>query len=361
MNSIWKWFLLCTILLLLSSTPSLAEKPDAKGVAFFESSIRPVLVQKCYQCHSAESKEKVKFKGALRVDTKAGLLKGGENGAAVVPGKPDESMLISALKHDSFKMPPKMKLGNEVVNDFIKWIEMGAPDPREGEEVSASTSQIDIVSGKKHWSFQPLKHHRPPTVKDKSGIRTPIDLFIRFRQEQAGITPNTIADPHTLIRRVSFDLIGLPPTSEEVDAFLKEAETDLDSAYQRLVKRLLQSEHYGERWGRHWLDLVRFAESNGYAFDKDRPNAFHYRDFVIRALNEDLPYDEFVKLQIAGDILGPQDYRSLSATGFLVAGTVYHSTNSQRTGTKSLRAIGRHCPYHGNFVVGADFGLLPLS
>ena len=180
--------------------------------------------------------------------------------------------------------------------------------------------QLISKRGKSFWSFQSLKQVQPPSPQDKQWVRTPVDRFIRVKQEAAGVEPNRVASAHTLIRRAYYDLVGLPPTPEAVQKFVDAAEIDLQTAYAKLIDELLESPHYGERWARHWLDLVRFAESNGYAFDKDRPNAFHYRDFVIRAFNQDLPYDEFVRLQVAGDLLKPNDYDAISATGFLVAG-----------------------------------------
>ncbi|MFP6658098.1 MAG: DUF1549 domain-containing protein, partial [Pirellulales bacterium] len=319
--------LLFATLLLAASRDSAAEF-DKKGLDYFESKIRPVLVKNCYQCHSAKAASEGKLKGKLQLDTREGARRGGETGPAVVPGKPNESLLVNALRHEDFEMPPKNKLPDSLVGHFVKWIEMGAPDPREGKTIAAA--EIDIDAAKQFWSFRPLKEIAPPAASDASWGRTPVDRFIRARQEAAGITPNPVADPRTLIRRAYHDLIGLPPSPEEVATFKEESIRNPQSAYHNLVDRLLASDHFGERWGRHWLDLVRFAESNGYAFDKDRPNAYHYRDFVIRALNADMPYDEFVRLQVAGDLLAttdatnPAEARSTvdatAATGFLVAG-----------------------------------------
>ncbi len=305
-----------------------AAEPDKKGLDFFESKIRPLLVDNCYQCHSAKAASEGKLKGGLQLDTREGARRGGESGPAVVPGKPDESLLISALKQEEFEMPPKGKLPDSLIGHFVKWIEMGAPDPREGETIAAA--EIDFDAAKEFWSFRRLQQSDPPAVKDTEWTRTPIDQFIRARQEAAGVTPNPMADPRTLVRRAYYDLVGLPPAPEEVEAFVEESTRNPESAFENLIDHLLDSEHFGERWGRHWLDLVRFAESNGYAFDKDRPNAYHYRDFVIRALNADMPYDQFVRQQIAGDLLADADVKttteaeaaveSLAATGFLVAG-----------------------------------------
>lgn len=313
----------------LLAEPSAANEPTQEQLDFFEAKIRPVLVEHCYKCHSVPALTAKKLKGGLLLDTRAGGLKGGDTGPAVVPWKPGESLLISALRQDGFEMPPAGKLSDSIIADFVKWVEMGAPDSRDGS-VSPTTTQIDIESGREHWSFQPLNTPNPPRVKDEAWVRTPIDQFIRARQENADVVPNQVASAHTLARRAYYDLIGLPPTLEQLDQFLDAADRNSDQAYSELVDELLQSEHHGERWARHWLDIVRFAESNGYAFDKDRPNAWRYRDFVIRALNADMPYTEFVRRQIAGDLLTEVDVQTseeakkaielISATGFLVAG-----------------------------------------
>ena len=319
-----------TLLLVLSfAATARAAETDQQGLDFFEAKIRPMLVAHCYECHSAEAAAKSNLKAGLLLDTREGSRMGGESGPAVVPNNVEESLLIEALRHESFEMPPNGKLPDEVIADFVKWIEMGAPDPRDGEAVVAET-EIDIAAGKEHWAFTPLSKPESPTIADDAWTRTEIDRFIRARQEAAGVTPNDIAEPRTLIRRAYFALIGLPPQPERVEQFIGEFEQDADAAFGRLIDELLASEHYGERWARHWLDLARFAESNGYAFDGDRPNAWHYRDFVIQALNADLPYDEFVRLQIAGDLMtdvnvqttaeAQEAVRTIAATGFLTAG-----------------------------------------
>jgi len=318
---------LCLLLVLCGSLADAADE-DRKGLDFFEAKIRPMLIKHCYECHSAKAAATKTLKGGLLVDTRAGLRTGGESGPAVVPGKPEESVLISALRHETFKMPPKMKLPDSLIGHFVKWIKLGAPDPRTGAVINVA--EMDIAAGRKHWAFQPLGDVAPPAVRDRGWIRTAVDQFVLARQIAAQVEPNTLASPRVLIRRAYFDLIGLPPEPESVEAFVVAAEQDLPAAYAALIDELLQSPHYGERWARHWLDLVRFAESNGYAFDKDRPNAFQYRDWVIRALNSDMPYDEFVRLQIGGDLLANANAPTaeaaqaavgkFAATGFLVAG-----------------------------------------
>jgi hypothetical protein len=310
----------CSLLLACSvavGQQSSAEKPMPEGLKFFEAKIRPVLVQRCYKCHSAEALKKGKLEGELQLDTRAGMRQGGETGPAVVPGDVKASALLGAIRHDTFKMPPNTKLQAEVIADFAKWVEMGAPDPRDGQAVAVEQVEIDIEAGRKFWSFQPLRTSTPPSVKNTDWVQNDVDRFILAPLEAKGIVPNNEASRRTLIRRVYFDLWGLPPAPSEVAAFVAD---DSPEAYEQLIDRLLAGTHYGERWARHWLDLARFAESNGYAFDKDRPGAFHYRDFVIKALNEDMPYDRFLQLQLAGDQMAPQDYMAQAATGFLAAG-----------------------------------------
>ncbi len=325
--------IVAALLLVLLATTSTrpVDAADDHGIAFFESKIRPVLAENCYKCHSAEAVANDKLKGGLQLDTREGIRQGGDTGPAVVPSETGASLILKALRHEGeLQMPPDTKLSDALVADFAKWIEMGAPDPRDGAIAEVIEVGVDIEAGKQHWAFQPLTKPTAPKVTDEAWVRTPADRFIRAKLEQKGIESNSIADPRTLIRRAYFDLIGLPPTPEQTATFLADAAKDFDGAWSRLIDQLLASQHYGERWGRHWLDLVRFAESNGYAFDKDRPNAWRYRDWVIRALNADMPYDEFVRQQLAGDIFAGADWDNsekaeqalelVTATGFIVAG-----------------------------------------
>ncbi len=288
-----------------------AQEATPEGEQFFEQKIRPVLTQHCYQCHSAEAGEKKKLKGGLYLDFAAGLLTGGDTGPAIVKGKSAESLLIKALKYDGMEMPPSGKLPDDVVADFVKWIDMGAPDPRKGQQPTKPVRVIDLAEGRKFWSFQPLTPITPPEVKDMAWARTPIDRFVAAKHEALGLKPNGPVAKEKLIRRAYFDLIGLPPSPEQIAAFVKD---DSAQAFEKVVDGLLQSEHYGERWARHWLDVVRFAESGGF-----RPGAYHYRDWVIKSFNSDLPYNEFIRMQLAGDKLQP-GYVGASATGFIVAG-----------------------------------------
>jgi cytochrome c553 len=297
---------LCSLLALLALGAEAQEKAspaDREGIEFFEKKIRPVLVERCYSCHSAEAK---KLKGALYLDSRDGLLKGGDTGPAIVPGDPAKSLLIKAIKYadEELKMPPKGRLANEVVADFAAWIQRGAPDPRGKGATAAAKKEINIEAGKSYWAFQPLHPGKGSTV----------DEYILAKLHAAGIKPNPQADQRRLIRRATLDLLGIPPTPEEVDAFLAAPD------YGRLIDRLLARPEYGERWARHWLDVARFAESHGFEQDYDRENAYHYRDFLIQAFNRDLPYDRFVQWQVAGDELAPDEPLAWMATGFLGAG-----------------------------------------
>lgn len=291
---------------------------------FFEKKIRPVLVEHCYSCHSAASAKDGKLRGGLFVDTREGIRKGGESGPGVVPGKPADSLVLAALKHETFEMPPKGKLPEAVIADFAKWIESGAIDPREGQVSTAKPRQIDIEAGRSFWAFQPLKKVSAKPIDGDDWSVTEIDRWIRAKQQDAKIAPNGTASPRILVRRLWFDVIGLPPTPEEVDHWTKRL-VDANGKFNRaawseLVDLLLDNPHYGERWARHWMDVARFAESHGYEQDYDRPSAYHYRDFLIRAFNEDLPYSDFVRWQIAGDEIAPENPEAWKATGFLGAG-----------------------------------------
>lgn len=313
----------------LTMSPLRAAEPDALRLDFFEKKIRPVLVEHCYECHSADSKN---LKGGLRLDTRDGVLRGGDTGAAVVAGKPNEGLLLKALRYEDFEMPPSGRLPDKVIADFKKWIELGVPDPRAESATGntpTTTSKIDIEAGKKFWSFQPPQRHRMPNVKQPEWIAAPIDGFILAKLDKAGLSPSPSADRRTLIRRVTFDLIGLPPTPEEVEAFVADSSPN---AYEQLVERLLSSPHYGERWARTWLDLMRFAEDQAHIVGNDRslcfPNAYLYRDWVIAAFNSDMPFDQFVKLQLAADAFTPDDASQRSALGFIGLGPKYYRRNS---------------------------------
>jgi mono/diheme cytochrome c family protein len=294
----------------------------ARGLAIFKKHVRPVLIQKCLRCHGGKEME-----GALNLAERETLLKGGEKGPAVLPGKSRQSLLYKVIAHEQEPhMPHKArKLPAETIAHIAEWIDLGAPYDGSliaGKKQKPSwTAKIVPAEEKQFWSFKPLQNPRPPLVHDDAWCKTPIDRFILARLEQARIRPNAQAGKRQLIRRAYFDLVGLPPPPEEIKRFLEDKS---ENAWEKLVDRLLNSPHYGERWGRHWLDLARFAESHGFEHDYDRPSAYHYRDFVIEALNRDLPYNTFVQWQIAGDELAPDNPLALKATGFLAAGV--HST-----------------------------------
>jgi len=323
--------LLGSALLIVLVSPVAAAEPAPEQLDFFETRIRPVLSQHCYACHSSQAAQEGKLRGGLRLDTRDEARKGGDSGPAVVPGKPDESLLVSALRHEDFEMPPKGKLPDRIIADFVKWIETGAVDPREGEKAVTTAAGIDIEAGKQFWSFQPLAKVAPPQADAGGWARTPIDQFIRAKQNELGVHPNPVAEPRILIRRAWFDLLGLPPTPEEIRYWTgrliplagtnASRQAAIDShAWSELIDQLLASPHYGERWARHWMDVARFAESHGYEQDYDRPNAYHYRDFLIRAFNDDLPYDDFIRWQLAGDEFAPDNPLAWMATGFLGGG-----------------------------------------
>ncbi len=296
-----------------------APPPDA--AAFFETRVRPVLVDSCGKCHGP-----TKQASGLRLDTRAALLEGGLNGPAVVPGDPDASLLVQVVRqtHEDLKMPPKGKLPETAVEAIAGWVKMGAPWPENAKTVTPAGSNPASA----HWAFRPVKaESRLPAVKDAAWVRTPVDAFILARLETAGLTPSPGADRRTLIRRLSFDLTGLPPTPEAVEAFVKDPRPD---AFERLADDLLASPSYGERWGRHWLDVARYADTKGYVFTEDRnyPYSYTYRDYVIRAFNEDKPYDRFVTEQVAADRIKPEtDRSSLAALGFLTVGRRYLNNN----------------------------------
>jgi hypothetical protein len=302
---------------LLAAQGLRAADNDAQGIAFFETKIRPVLVKSCYECHSATA---TKVRAGLLLDTRDGVRKGGDSGPAVVPGDADGSLLIKAIRHADLQMPPKVKLSVAVVADFVQWVKMGAPDPRTGRQAAAYKA-MTLEESRSFWSFKPPVQAPPPRVQNSQWPRTDLDRFILAGLEAKGLRPVADAERLALVRRLSFDLIGLPPTPEEIDQFEKSAIRNPQSAIEELVDRLLQSPHFGERWGRHWLDIARFAESNGKEDDIAFVHAWRYRDYVIAAYNQDKPYNRFIMEQIAGDLL-PADSpaqrdEALTATGFL--------------------------------------------
>ena len=295
---------------LLEPAPAQAQ-PTLEQIRFFETNVRPILSEKCLKCHGD-----MKQWGGLRLDSRDAVIKGGESGAAIAPGKPDASLLISRIREtdEDLRMPQGDQLTKRQVNDLIRWIEMGAPFP-----VAASRTQRKRDPN--HWAFLPPRETPLPGVEDSDWPQTPIDHFVLARLEAAGVTPAPRADKRTLLRRVTYDLTGLPPTPEEIDVFLND---ESPAAFARLVDRLLASPGYGERWGRHWLDVARYADSNGFDENIAHGNAWRYRDYVVESFNRDKPFDRFVIEQLAGDLLPfegqAQQHEQLIATGFLSIG-----------------------------------------
>ena len=295
------------------------------GLDFFESKIRPVLATNCYTCHSAEAKVRM---GGLALDTREGMQTGGMRGHAVVPNDVESSLVVAALRYDGeLKMPPTGRLSEEVVRDFEQWIRMGAPDPREAA-VQVSESTVNLEEGRQYWAFRAPRRAPLPKIEDYSWPKGAIDTLVLAALEERGLRPVSDSEKTDLLRRVTLDITGLPPTPEELQAFLGDRS---DRAYADVVDRLLESERFGERWGRHWLDVVRYADTVGRTRNLPFPVAWKYRDYVIRSFNEDKPYDRFVREQIAGDLLpseSPQErVANQVATGFLAMGA--HDLNEQ--------------------------------
>jgi hypothetical protein len=322
----------CLAFALLAASTAWSQQPekfDEQALEFFEKQVRPVLAERCYECHSSKVD---KPKGNLRLDSRAAALTGGDTGPAMVPGNPKESLLVDAVNYgDLYQMPPKSKLPAAEIAVLTKWVELGAPWPAE-DRVTSSVPQNEFHLQERrasHWCWQPIRSPAPPRVKDAAWPRDAVDRFILARLEEKGLAPADAAERATLLRRVYFDLIGLPPTPAEVQEFLAD---ESPQAYEKVVDRLLASPHFGERWGRHWLDLVRYAESRGHEFDYDVANVWHYRDYVIRALNADVPYDRFVVEHVAGDLLEQPRMNaaegfneSILGTGFWFLGEWVHS------------------------------------
>src|SRR5688500_10286239 len=317
--------------------PTPAKPISAADLKFFETKVRPVLVDNCYKCHS---KEADKVKGGFMIDTREAILHGGNSGPAIVPGKPDESMLIQAIRYkdEDLQMPPKgEKLSDQQIADLTEWVRRGAPDPRTIQTVGSSGAKYGGV-GKQHWAFQPVKKPAVPAVRDTAWVKNPVDNFVLAKLEANDMKPNAPADKATLIRRVYFDLIGLPPHPSEVIAFSKDNSPD---ALAKVVDKLLASTQYGEHWARYWLDVARYSDTKGDARGQEDlrlPHAWTYRDWVIDAFNADLPYDVFIKAQIAGDYIqmiaedaakkkkqpAPETRTWLAAQGFLTLGNQFN-------------------------------------
>jgi mono/diheme cytochrome c family protein len=307
---------LVTIIASLANVPHVSadgKGASEEGVRFFEAKVRPLLTDHCAKCHGPE-----KTKAGLRLDSRSALLSGGDTGPAVVPGKPEESLLVQAIRHgeEGPKMPPSKKLPDAAIADLTRWVALGAPWPSDATAASTTRKKGEFQLSEKdrsHWAFQPIRRPALPQIKRTDWAANPIDSFILASLESKGLGPNPPASKQELIRRASYDLTGLPPTPEEVKAFVEDRSPD---AYVKLVDRLLSSPRYGEKWGRHWLDLVRFAETNSYERDGVKPHAWRYRDYVIRSFNDDKPFDRFAREQLAGDEIPDASSDAIVATGY---------------------------------------------
>jgi uncharacterized protein DUF1553/uncharacterized protein DUF1549/cytochrome c len=299
-----------------------APPPPAEQIEFFEKHVRPVLVERCYKCHSAKAE---KLKGGLLLDTRPALFKGGDSGPALVSGDPEKSLLVKAIRYadEHLQMPPKEKLPAEEIASLEAWVKMGAPASADYRSPSAGKPGPPVAAAlakATHWAFQPPKSAPVPSVRRKDWVATPIDAFILAKLEEKGLSPAPPTDKRTLLRRATYDLTGLPPTPQDLDAFLAD---DSPEAFARVIDRLLASPRYGERWGRHWLDVARYADTKEWVVAEERrlPFSYTYRDWVIQAVNDDLPYDQFLRQQIAADKLpSASDKKTLAALGFLTVG-----------------------------------------
>lgn len=295
------------------------EEAASARIEFFEKQVRPLLAEHCFKCHGPKQQ-----KSGLRVDHIATLLTGGDSGPAIVPGRPDDSLLIDAVRYHSLEMPPDGKLRDDKIEVLERWVAIGAPwTATEAPPTAGGISDDD----RQWWAFQPLRIPEPPAVADGGWSRNEIDRFVFQKIGAAGLRPAPEASRQTLARRVYFDLTGLPPTPDEAQEFAEDVSPD---AYERLVDKLLASPKYGQRWARHWLDLVRYADSDGYRADDYRPHAWRYRDYVVSAFNHDKPYDRFVQEQLAGDEMFPDEPEALTATGYLRCGIYEYNSRDVR-------------------------------
>ena len=296
---------------------------STEQVEFFESKVRPLLVEHCFECHSSTAKA---IKGGLKLDSREAVLKGGDSGAGAVPGKADESLIVDAVRWQTFEMPPKGKLSADKIAILTRWIDTGAAWPKAQVDASAGPPTITYdweELRSKHWAWQPIRQAPPPEVRNPAWASNAIDQFVLAGLESSGLEPAPVADPRILIRRLSFDLLGLPPSPKQIDDFVSAASHDRQAAWTALVEELLASPHYGERWGRHWLDVARYSDGYGGFLDGAAlPAAWRYRDWVVEAINLDLPYDQFLRFQVAGDLVEPPQP---IATGFFALGPTYIS------------------------------------
>lgn len=331
MTSSQRLLILCFSFVVLFANHSICfakQRASKQDIEFFEKDVRPLLVKHCYQCHSADAK---RIEGNLRLDSRGAHLRGGDSGEAVVPGDAADSLLIESVRYESYEMPPKGKLPERDIATLVRWVNMGAPWPEEAAPIKGAAKEGFNLEKRKSefWVWRPIEIPLPPKVKDEAWPQNEIDRHILAGLENAKLKPAADTDRTALLRRLYFDLIGLPPTPEQIEAFVADEDSNV---IERVVDSLLESQHFGERWGRHWLDLVRYAESRGHEGDHDAVNAFQFRDYVIRALNADVPYDQFVREQIAGDLLSEPRLHptkkfneSVLGTGFWFLGEWVHS------------------------------------
>ena len=329
------------LLIVLFSTAPMSICADEK-TEFFEKKIRPVLVKHCYECHSAASDE---AKGKLLLDFRGGLRKGGDSGPAVVPGKPKQSLILEALRYESFEMPPKKKLPAAVIADFEQWIRQGAVDPRDKAlspaEAAASTWKLQLAERSRWWSLQPLRNVSPPAVRKSAWSKETIDRFVRSALERANLPPATPARAETLLRRLSFVLTGLPPKPEQVQAFSLASSKDAEEALIQLVDELLASPHFGERFARHWMDVVRYTDTYGYEWDTPAKGSWEYRDYLTRAFNDDIGFDQLIREQIAGDLLPQPRINKRAGVNESMIGPMFYHMGEHRHGN-SLQFNGIH-------------------
>jgi hypothetical protein len=319
------------------------------GLKLFREKIEPVLVSECYRCHSAGAKP---LRGGLRLDSREAMLQGGDTGPALVPGKADESLLLQAIQHEEgLAMPPrKPRLPGAILADFETWIAMGAPAPTVERQDSAGERRDDP---RRHWAFQPLRPIDPPSPSDRSGIRNPVDAFLLTQLERRGWTYAPPATRNEWIRRLTFDLTGLPPTPEEVLAYELDTRPDAD---ERVVDRLLNDPRYGQRWAQHWLDVVRFAETEGYEYDRAVPDSWRFRDYVIDSLNRDKPFDRFLTEQIAGDEIAPEDFECQTASIFHRLGPVRRNAGNPEIALSRNEVLTERTDILGSAFLGLTIG-----
>ena len=352
-NSCWNAGFFGVVLVACSPLLANAQQHDAKKAEFFESRIRPVLVQHCYECHSAKA---AKIKGRLLLDSRDGVLKGGASGPAVVPGKPAVSLLVQALQHENLKMPPKGKLPDTIIADFVRWVREGAFDPRPA--AVKSDNPLTKLGARDHWSLRLIARPAIPAVKDAKWPRSDIDRFLLAELEAKEVKPTGDAPAHVLLRRLHYVLTGLPPTPDQLEGFEKNVGRNRADALEKTIDGLLASPHFGERWGRHWLDLVRYTDVSGSTAPVAYPQAWRYRQYVIHAFNADKPFDRFVREQIAGDLLpaasNEEKAANLIATGYLA---LFHIIAADRNAEKrKLDVIDDQLDVLGKNFLGISLG-----